>query len=468
MNTDDERREEYTRKIQNKSPHEINMSNSDLLNVINGNVLCAFEPTDLNDLKRENSLSFCFSSLSGPGAGHSAIENNLRTRARARALAIGRYNLRLDGKFPFIKLEPAQPAESAAVYRAATGSHQSIDRLDYDANQTKLLLVTNKVNSAASNLSESLVPPSSSDDSKTRQPAPNLFRPQKSCPSCINNMKLTNALAKKKTHYTVTRGPGKISHLLLTNRLNSFDANRPDTGEVGGKPRLPNPITTHSCPNNAMFSQRDDQSIRRFSSKRTSSSSAQQQIAQNNININNNNNNLTFDINIYIDDEDESYDEDREEDCFTATNATTVSNLTNTNNNTKSTEENCFINKHNNYLDVKLANDNHNTSNSKLSTNNTDLSSQTDYETIEEGEFFFKPICAKQDTTNNNNIIHAAAAPSPANTTDNRCRQRHHHQHQHKHKHKHKQHKKGNIDNRSLNDSDCEFEKSYDEMANVV
>src|SRR5262249_28756856 len=35
------------------------LSSADVLNVVNGNVICTFEPADLEDLRRENSLSFC-------------------------------------------------------------------------------------------------------------------------------------------------------------------------------------------------------------------------------------------------------------------------------------------------------------------------------------------------------------------------------------------------------------------------
>lgn len=83
MNTDDERREEYTRKVLEGGSSRIagcigrsgggsgskaldggagqddTVSRSDLLNVLNGSVLCMFEPTNLNDLRRENSIQFC-------------------------------------------------------------------------------------------------------------------------------------------------------------------------------------------------------------------------------------------------------------------------------------------------------------------------------------------------------------------------------------------------------------------------
>lgn len=101
MNTDDERREEYTRKVLGVGASgytaritagkkanfddanaavaavaaatsaaaaeaggeagggDETLSRSDLMNVLNGSVLCMFEPTDLNDLRRENSIQLC-------------------------------------------------------------------------------------------------------------------------------------------------------------------------------------------------------------------------------------------------------------------------------------------------------------------------------------------------------------------------------------------------------------------------
>ena len=58
MNTEDERREEYTKKVQQNQ--NIRFSSTDLLNVVNGNVICTYEPSDLEELRRENSIRFCF------------------------------------------------------------------------------------------------------------------------------------------------------------------------------------------------------------------------------------------------------------------------------------------------------------------------------------------------------------------------------------------------------------------------
>jgi hypothetical protein len=58
MNTEDERREEITRKVQERRSFEL--SNADLLNVnVNGHILCTFKPDDLENLKKENSLNYC-------------------------------------------------------------------------------------------------------------------------------------------------------------------------------------------------------------------------------------------------------------------------------------------------------------------------------------------------------------------------------------------------------------------------
>jgi hypothetical protein len=57
MNTDDERREEFTREAQRNQ--SLRFSNADLLNVVNGNVICSFEPANLEELRRENSFALC-------------------------------------------------------------------------------------------------------------------------------------------------------------------------------------------------------------------------------------------------------------------------------------------------------------------------------------------------------------------------------------------------------------------------
>lgn len=61
MNTEDERREEYTRKIQERRSLELSQSN--LLNVgQNGHVMCNFNSDNLEEMKTDNSYN-CYWSI---------------------------------------------------------------------------------------------------------------------------------------------------------------------------------------------------------------------------------------------------------------------------------------------------------------------------------------------------------------------------------------------------------------------
>jgi hypothetical protein len=65
MNTDDERREEYTRKHTRQQQAQgggLRFSDADLynINVVNGNTLCTLEENDLEDLRKENSFTFWY------------------------------------------------------------------------------------------------------------------------------------------------------------------------------------------------------------------------------------------------------------------------------------------------------------------------------------------------------------------------------------------------------------------------
>ena len=58
MNTDDEKREEYNRKVAERRSLELSQQNLANLNVnggINGHVLCTFNQENLSELKKENS-----------------------------------------------------------------------------------------------------------------------------------------------------------------------------------------------------------------------------------------------------------------------------------------------------------------------------------------------------------------------------------------------------------------------------
>lgn len=118
MNTDDERREEYTKRaataavgmsrgsgdtaakdidaiIASGLENEDALNRSDLLNMLNGSVICSmFEPaTDLNELRRENSIQFCwplFASKDG------------------RRRSDGHRRLVITAQFPFVKMVDAR------------------------------------------------------------------------------------------------------------------------------------------------------------------------------------------------------------------------------------------------------------------------------------------------------------------------------------------------------------------------
>jgi hypothetical protein len=353
MNTDDERREEYTRKIHQKNRHETNLSDSDLLNVINGNVLCAFEPTDLNDLKRENSVSFCFSTSSAAGTAAAANASSALAASRNR-----RFNLKLDKKFPFLKFKnQATNANSLAENTYLEGEN------------------CNMLTSGFTNESLNQIETADSKASNARL----LFGTQK-CPSCLNNMRLANLKNSKKAHYTVRRAPGKISHLLITNRTNSFDLKNIESEKKARKKSIDGGCNElGSISNNA--NHKETEFISRKSSKKVSMPTGGLS-------------NLTFDINVYIDDDDDvDEEEDADEDHFTATNATTLTNLTD----------------RNNRLDVAIgslrgtvatpSDGDRSTDNVNLlkvsaaSIRNNDLSSQnmTDCDATD-GEFFFRPV----------------------------------------------------------------------------
>lgn len=58
MNTEDERREEYTRQV--KERRSLELSQSNLVNLgVNGHILCTFNSQDLENLKKENRMDYC-------------------------------------------------------------------------------------------------------------------------------------------------------------------------------------------------------------------------------------------------------------------------------------------------------------------------------------------------------------------------------------------------------------------------
>lgn len=146
---------------------------------------------------------------------------------------------------------------------------------------------------------------------------------------------------KKKPHYTVRRAPGKISHLLLPNRLNSFT----DVAQVKQSGHNANNLNKSAAKSGAQAS------TKKTSMMTTTSSAINIPIKKDNNNNDDENDDnepqipkssTLYDVNIYIDEEeddeeeDEDYDYECDEDCLTATNVTTLSILTNNVNNKSS------------------------------------------------------------------------------------------------------------------------------------
>lgn len=263
MNTDDERREEFSRKAQQSQT--LRFSSTDLLNVVNGNVICTYEPSDLEELRRENSIKVsCLPSLLG-----SILMRRL----------------------PFFawKHDKKQSSENFRV----ENFEYDLGRLDKSESNYK------KIISRSGSFSF--------DSTNSRLIAKNV-----TCSSCTSNAN------GKKTHYTVRRGPGKISHLLI-NRFNSLDINKPEKQIISDSPKI-------------FFKGRKDSAL---------SLKQAYDITNNNLNKHNWTNsttnglspnqelNLNFEINVFIDDDNDN----DQEDCLTVTNATTLTTLTNTKHN---------------------------------------------------------------------------------------------------------------------------------------
>jgi hypothetical protein len=153
MNTDDERRE-YSRKNQEINDQKIKLSTGDL---VNGNLINKYQPNDIEELKKENAIRFCFTNSKSIS---SIIEN----------------------KFKTIKFVDKTDMENENVNRKLSNLNN---------NDLKELCILNF----------------------------------KRCPTCFFT---TN---RKKTHYTITRGPSKISHLLITDNNNSSIKDRNEKKE---------------------------------------------------------------------------------------------------------------------------------------------------------------------------------------------------------------------------------------------
>lgn len=162
MNTDDERREEFTREAQRNQ--SLRFSSADLLNVVNGNVICTFEPADLEDLRRENSLDICC-------MNKNSFINVVRRKLFRRNDSIE-------------MIEQDEPMMS-----------------HYDS---QLQRRRNKICCCLPFVSSTYVHQSTNNGD-------------------INSSPITARYSKnKRKHYTIRRSPGKIQHLLPLERLGSL------------------------------------------------------------------------------------------------------------------------------------------------------------------------------------------------------------------------------------------------------
>ena len=190
MNTDDERREEYSRKAQKTQNFQFSTSDLD----------AQIGPSELEDLKRENSFRFCF-----PNNRFSIFQN----------------------RFPYVfcKRGSIPGSLTKESYNDETNSYMNqnfnINTINTNTTQGFDLTSNTNTNDDGSNLSKakSVSKPIHLD----QIPVCSLHGNKKINLSCLNVYK------NKKTHYTIRRGPGKISHLLIPNRANSLTIAKPKT-----------------------------------------------------------------------------------------------------------------------------------------------------------------------------------------------------------------------------------------------
>ena len=194
MNTDDERREEYTRTQATVSAshalltQDMRFSNSDLLNAVNGEHLYSLDPEKLEELQQENNLNLSWTPCS---------PNTLIVKILHRI-------------FPCLKLDSYLNAQKTR--RNANRFHFMNGRPSYDfmLNREGIQL-GNDGEIVASEASKKLN--ASSSSSRTTK-----------CAACLRSMR-----PRKKSHYTVQRGPTRIGHLLVPNNsvVNSKIFNEP-------------------------------------------------------------------------------------------------------------------------------------------------------------------------------------------------------------------------------------------------
>ncbi len=182
MNTDDELREEYSRKIQQRR-QSVRFSNSDILNAVNGDLLCSLDPEDLEDLRKENNCCWSFGQFFC-----CCLFSNNNNSIKKSLLVI--FLARL---FPCLKLVDN---DTSGLSDASSSPPSS--RFFTPSNMTKRFLTatTTGADSITSvNFTSAKVNTATTNNNS-------FFK----CSSCLK--------FRRKSHYTVRRGPTKIVHLL--------------------------------------------------------------------------------------------------------------------------------------------------------------------------------------------------------------------------------------------------------------
>ena len=256
MNTDDERRE-FTREVQRN--RSLRFSSADLLNIVNGNTLCELEPEDLEDLRKENSFILCFPSRTSLGA---YLQSKIswswcnRTPARNRRTSLTDSLSKKESAFNqqelvvFNRTNASDLANSANNLNMITSCDSTTgstkDAASYDKKKAELAMYlqqrreSNREHSSNRRSVKAFACPScfgkkskGLTTSNFISNASNNNNNGKSTPIELDNnlfsIKSGSGL-KKKSHYTIVRAPGEISHLLRAKIGKSLAAEGQDPG----------------------------------------------------------------------------------------------------------------------------------------------------------------------------------------------------------------------------------------------
>ncbi len=218
MNTEDERKEEYTRKEQQKIRKEkLNCltSDGDSVNVVNGNLISTIEPTELEKLRNETNLKLNFRSQESVA---NFFKNNLPFLFNQNSTTTTTNSFQM------------QHSNETCTHNTKTGM-SVFNKIAKNSNNNK---------DKQEHISDHI-----SIKSLFNLSTPNLnMSPKLPCQMCIRN--ITHSNSSRKAYYTVRRAPGKISHLLtvennanaeeLVSSLCSKDVNKYNQIEINDKP----------------------------------------------------------------------------------------------------------------------------------------------------------------------------------------------------------------------------------------